>query len=121
MSLAVAAASLALATLALTLGQHALEWRLGTGEAATSRIASFDLATKAHLAASLSVILFVALDLPGAGPATILAWVAIALFSGALYLHALTGRSWAMPAAIPGGLALPAAWGTIALSSAGPE
>ena len=105
-----AALSLAAAFAAATVGTHALEWHLTERANASGRVASFDLAARTHVIASLSLVMMAALDLPGSGWAVAFLWVGSVLFCGALYLHGLTGAVWAMPATMPGAVALSAAW-----------
>ncbi|MEO1538484.1 MAG: DUF423 domain-containing protein [Pseudomonadota bacterium] len=111
MTLHVAAAvSMAGAVLAVSIGSHALEWRLARNPERAVRTKSFDLAGRVHVLASLSLILGHATALPT--PSWVIAawWAAILLFSGALYVHALTGATWMMAATLPGALALIAGW-----------
>ena len=111
-----AALSLAAAFAAATVGTHALEWHLTERTNASGRVTSFDLAARTHVFASLGLVLVAAFGLPGSGWAAILLWAGIVLFCGALYLHGLTGAVWAMPATVPGAVALSAAWIVVAIA-----
>ncbi|MEL6518167.1 MAG: DUF423 domain-containing protein [Pseudomonadota bacterium] len=111
MTLAAAAAlSMAIAVLAVSIGSHALEWRLGSDPERAARTKSFELAERVHVLASLSLLLGHATALPT--PSWVIAawWAAILLFSGALYVHALTGATWLMAATVPGAVGLIVGW-----------
>ncbi|MEM1065470.1 MAG: DUF423 domain-containing protein [Pseudomonadota bacterium] len=111
MTLAAAAAiSMAVAALAISVGSHAVEWRLDGSPERAGRMKSFDLAAQVHVVASLSLLLGHSTDMPAPGWILAAWWAAILLFSGALYLHALTGASWAMAATLPGAVAFVAGW-----------
>ena len=111
MTLAAAAAlSMALAALAVAIGSHALEWRLEGKAERAGRTASFDLAARVHVLASVSLLLGHGTEMPAPGWVIAAWWGAILLFSGALYLHALTGATWLMAATAPGAAALVAGW-----------
>lgn len=101
---------MAVAVLAVSIGSHALEWRLESDPARVGRTKSFDLAGRVHVLASLSLLLGHVTALPT--PSWVIAawWATIFLFSGALYVHALTGATWMMAATLPGALALIAGW-----------
>ena len=63
-----------------------------------------------HLLYGVSLLLGHGTEMPAPGWVIAAWWGAILLFSGALYLHALTGATWAMAATVPGAAALVAGW-----------
>ena len=104
---AFAALNLSLVLGILSLGQHALEWRLHGQRGAESRLKSMALAAQVHSVSALALMILTMFFIQ---PAGLLAWgmgflaAGMVTFCGALYLHALAGNAQAMVATLPGAL-----------------
>ncbi len=114
--LAVGAALAALAVVAGALGAHALQ------EALAGRQSTYDTAVRYHFLHALGLML-VALFLDRLSSSRLVAaagWsmgAGVLLFSGALYLLALTGQGWLGAVAPFGGLAYIAGWSLLAVAA----
>lgn len=108
----------ALAVIAGAFGAHGLESRIDE-----KHLGIWQTAVEYHFYHALALLAFAGAAIPGiggrAGAWACRAWIAgIAVFSGTLYLLAVTGQSWLGAITPIGGLALIAGWVLAAFSAA---
>ncbi|MGH6828390.1 MAG: DUF423 domain-containing protein [Rhizomicrobium sp.] len=104
--LGIAAISGGLAVLAGAFAAHGL-----SGQLSTASLSVFETGARYHMVHSLALAVSA---LAGARRATVLFLVGIFLFSGSLYLLALTGADWLAWITPVGGVSLVAGWAALA-------
>ncbi|MEM1044927.1 MAG: DUF423 domain-containing protein [Pseudomonadota bacterium] len=104
---------MALATAALTVGGHALEWTLRDLEAGPGRVSSFELAAITHVGTGLGMLLIAVGKQPEGRwyiASMILLWAGLVAFCGPLYYYGLTGSASGMTLTMGGFSCLILAW-----------